>query len=129
MAGDCQKRQTTSVSPAPKHLWHHVLMVPVTNAPAVPSAEAIAAFCRKWQIVEFSLFGSILRGDFSPGSDVDILVDLAPDAPWSLYEWTEMIEELRDLFGRDIDLVEKSGLRNPFRRHEILNNREILYAA
>ena len=72
------------VSPAPKHLWHHVLMVPVTNAPAVPSAEAIAAFCRKWQIVEFSLFGSILRGDFSPGSDVDILVDLAPDAPWSL---------------------------------------------
>ena len=104
-------------------------MVPVTNAPAVPSAEAIAAFCRKWRIVEFSLFGSILRGDFSPGSDVDILVDLAPDAPWSLYEWIEMIEELRDLFGRDIDLVEKSGLRNPFRRHEILNNREILYAA
>lgn len=40
-----------------------------------------------------------------------------------------MIEELRDLFGRDVDLVEKSGLRNPFRRHEILNNREILYAA
>jgi len=104
-------------------------MVPVASAPAVPPAEAIAAFCRKWRIVEFSLFGSILRSDFSPGSDVDILVDLAPDAPWSLYEWTEMIEELRGIFGRDIDLVEKSGLRNPFRRHEILNHREILYAA
>jgi predicted nucleotidyltransferase len=104
-------------------------MVPRTNAPIVPPAEAIAAFCRKWRIVEFSLFGSILRSDFTAGSDVDILVDLAPDAPWSLYEWTEMIDELRDLFGREIDLVEKSGLRNPFRRQEILSNREVLYAA
>jgi len=104
-------------------------MVPVTSAPVVPPVEVIATFCRKWQIIEFSLFGSILRGDFCPDSDVDILVDLAPDAPWSLYEWTEMIEELRGIFGRDIDLVDKSGLRNPFRRHEILNHREILYAA
>lgn len=110
-------------------LWHHSLMVPVASAAAVPPAEVIATFCHKWQIIEFSLFGSILGGDFSPDSDVDILVDLAPDAPWSLYEWTEMIEELRGIFGRDIDLVEKSGLRNPFRRHEILNHREILYAA
>ena len=104
-------------------------MVPIANAPVVPAPGVIAAFCRKWKIVELSLFGSILRGDFSPMSDVDILVDLAPDAPWSLYEWTEMIDELRDLFGREVDLVEKSGLRNPFRRQEILSNREVLYAA
>lgn len=88
-------------------------MVPIASAPVVPPAETIAAFCRKWMIVEFFLFGSILRGDFTPASDVDIFVDLAADAPWSLYEWTEMIEELRGLCGREIDLVEKWGCATP----------------
>jgi uncharacterized protein len=93
------------------------------------SMTAIHDFCRKWRITEFSLFGSILREDFGPGSDVDVLVTLAPDAPWSLFEWLDMIEELKLIFGRDVDLVEKSGLRNPFRRKAILHDREILYAA
>jgi hypothetical protein len=89
----------------------------------------INEFCRKWGIVELSLFGSILRDEFQPDSDVDVLISLATDALWSLYELVDMIEELRGIFGRDVDLVEKSGLRNPFRRKEILENRQVIYAA
>ncbi len=89
----------------------------------------IAAFCKKWKVMEFSLFGSVLREDFRPDSDVDVLVLLSPDVPWSLFEWVDMIDELRQIFGRNVDLVEKTGLRNPYRRFEILSNREIIYAA
>ena len=91
--------------------------------------EEIAEFCRRWKVKEFSLFGSALRDDFGPKSDVDILIEFAEEADWSLYDWVDMIDELRDLFGRDVDLVSKQGLRNPFRRHAILNSREVLYAA
>ncbi len=91
--------------------------------------EQIAEFCRKWKIAEFSLFGSVLRDDFRCDSDVDILVSFAEDAHWSLYEWVDMIEELKIIFKRKVDLVSKRGLRNPFRRNEILTTREVLYAA
>ena len=91
--------------------------------------EKIEEFCKKWKIAEFSIFGSALRGDFSPKSDVDILISFEPDIPWSLFDWVDMIEELKAILGRDVDLLEKSGLRNPFRRHEILNNRQVIYAA
>lgn len=91
--------------------------------------EQIEAFCRKWKVKEFSLFGSVLRPDFRADSDIDVLVELEPDAPWSLFEWVEMIEELKGLFGREVDLVDKTAIRNPFRRHEILGSREVVYAA
>lgn len=91
--------------------------------------DQIAAFCRKWQIVELALFGSVLRDTFRSDSDIDVLVAFAPDAPWSLYDWVDMIDELKVIFGREIDLVSKDGLRNPFRRHEILTTREVIYAA
>jgi predicted nucleotidyltransferase len=91
--------------------------------------ERIAEFCRKWKIMEFALFGSILRDDFRPESDVDVVVELAEGAPWSLFEWVDMIEELKAIFGREVDLVEKSAISNPFRRKAILANREVLYAA
>jgi uncharacterized protein len=91
--------------------------------------EKIKDFCRRWKISEFSLFGSVLREDFGPESDVDVLVSFAPDIPWSLFDWMDMIEELKEIFGREVDLVEKSGLRNPFRRKEILTNRQVVYAA
>ncbi len=89
----------------------------------------IEAFCHKWQITELSLFGSVLRDDFGPQSDVDVLVTFAPEAHWSLYDFSPMREELIAIVGRDVDLVEKRGLRNPFRRHHILTHREIIYAA
>lgn len=91
--------------------------------------DQITDFCRRWKISELALFGSVLREDFGPDSDLDVLVSLEPDAPWSLFEWVDMIDELEAIFGRKVDLVEKSGLRNPFRRHGILRNREILYGA
>jgi predicted nucleotidyltransferase len=89
----------------------------------------IADFCRRWKIVEFSLFGSVLREDFRPDSDVDVLVSFCPDIPWSLFDWIDMIDELKAMFGCEVALVEKSGLRNPFRRHSILSTRQVIYAA
>ena len=94
----------------------------------VPQDE-IAQFCLKWQITELAPFGSVLRDDFGPESDVDVLVTFAPDAPWSLSEWGDMMDELKAIFGRDVDFVEKDGLRNPFRRRAILSTRQVIYAA
>jgi hypothetical protein len=93
------------------------------------SEEAIASFCDHWKITEFALFGSILRDDFRPDSDVDVLVSFAPDAKWSLWDIVAMKEELETLFGREVDLVQKDGLRNPFRRYEILSTKQVIYAA
>lgn len=93
------------------------------------SESQLAELCRKWKVTELSLFGSILRDDFGPDSDIDVLVVFQPDAPWSLWDLLDMREELQDLFGRTIDLVEKEALRNPFRRYEILKNHKVLYAA
>jgi len=91
--------------------------------------EQLAALCRKWQVTELSLFGSVLRDDFGPESDVDVLVTFAPDAPWSLFDLVDMTDELAALFGRKVDLVEREGLRNPIRRRAILSSREVIHAA
>jgi len=89
--------------------------------------DELKAFCRKWKVQELSLFGSVLREDFSPESDLDVLVSFADDAPWSLWDFTAMRDELSALVGRPVDLVEREGLRNPFRRHRILKTRKIIY--
>jgi len=93
------------------------------------SKDAIEAFCCKWKVREFSLFGSVLREDFRPDSDVDVLVSFQDDARWSLFEWVEMIDELKGIWGREIHLFAEPGLRNPFRRREILRTRRVVYAA
>ncbi len=91
--------------------------------------DRIELFCRRWKIREFSLFGSVLRADFGPHSDVDVLVSFEPAAEWDLFHLVEMRDELIALFGRDVDLVEQEGLRNPFRRRTILDTREVIYRA
>ncbi len=91
-------------------------------------AETIDAFCRRWQVTELSLFGSALRDDFRPESDVDLLVEFAPGSGTSLFDLVSMRDELANIFGREIDLVEKGGLTNPFRRETILETRVLLYA-
>jgi predicted nucleotidyltransferase len=88
----------------------------------------IQEFCQKWHIVEFALFGSILREDVRTDSDVDVLVTFSQDAQMNLYDLVDMEDELKEIFGRKVDLVLKSGLRNPFRRHEILRTRKVIYA-
>jgi len=93
------------------------------------NSEMIAEFCRRWKIAEFSLFGSALRDDFRPGSDVDGLVTFEPGGGITFDNRVEMLDELAAIFGRQVDLVEKDAIRNPFRRHEILNNRRVIYAA
>ena len=89
----------------------------------------LAELCRKWKVKEFSLFGSILREDFSSTSDVDVLVSFDPAAPWNLWDLMDMKEELEALFGRSVDLVEKEALRNPWRKRRILSSYEVVYAA
>jgi predicted nucleotidyltransferase len=90
--------------------------------------DLIDGFCRKWKIKELALFGSVLRADFRADSDVDVLATFTSDAQWSLFDVVRMREELSNLLGREVDLVEPTGLRNPFRRGEILATREVIYA-
>ena len=78
--------------------------------------------------MEFSLFGSALREDFKPQSDIDILVTFAPTAHIGLFEIAQMQIELEGVFKRPVDLVEKASLRNPFCRREILQTAKVIYA-
>lgn len=91
--------------------------------------ERVDAFCRKWKIRELSLFGSALREDFRPDSDIDLLVVFEPPNPWTLWDFIDMREELEQMFGRPVDLLSKKGLKNPFRRAEILRTQQVIYAA
>lgn len=91
--------------------------------------DALAAFCRKWRIQELSIFGSALRDDFGPESDLDFLVSFEQETCLDIDALLDMKEELESRFGRPVDLVEKETLRNPWRKYEILKTREIIYAA
>jgi len=88
---------------------------------------AVGDFCRRWRIVELSLFGSVLRDDFGPDSDVDVLVVFEAAAPWSYWDWGAMTDQLQAIFGGCVDLVEKRSLENPYRRHHILTTRRIIH--
>lgn len=90
----------------------------------------IAEFCGKWQISEFALFGSVLRDDFGPDSDVDVLVTFASEARWSLFDMCHMQDELETVFGRKVDLVSRAGIeasRNYLRRRAILSSTEVIH--
>ena len=91
--------------------------------------DKIAAFCRKWKVQEFALFGSVLRDDFGPNSDVDVLLTFEPDAPWSLFHLARMQRELRTILRRRVDVVEKEALENPVRRRAILEASQVIYGA
>ena len=94
--------------------------------------EKIAEFCRRWKITELALFGSVLRDDFRPDSDVDVLVTFAPEAEWSLFDHMTMEEELSSILDRKVDLVSRRGIersRNWIRRKAILEAAEPFYVA
>ena len=94
--------------------------------------EALAAFCRRWKIVEFAVFGSALREDFGPESDLDVMVTYAPDAEWGLFDVVAMENELAELAGRPVDLLTIRAVEsshNPIRRKEILGTADVVYAA
>jgi uncharacterized protein len=78
------------------------------------------------------MFGSALREDFGPDSDIDLLVRFAPEARHSLFDMVRMQDGLTELLGRQVDLVSRRGIeasRNPIRRQAILESAEVIYAA
>jgi predicted nucleotidyltransferase len=76
-----------------------------------------------------SLFGSVLSNNFRSDSDIDVLVNFEDNASWSLFDFVDMIDELKIIFGRKVDLVEKDTLKNPFRKQSILASNKVIYAA
>lgn len=96
------------------------------------SQKTLDTFCQKWQITDVWLFGSVLRHDFRPDrSDIDILVTFEPKAPWTLLDIVEMEQELGNLAGRRVDLIEKRVIDrsdNPIRKAEILNSAQLVYS-
>ncbi len=92
----------------------------------------LAEFCRRWKITELALFGSVLRGDFRSSSDIDLLVSFSPKAKISLFDLVRMQNELKEIFGREVDLVERRAIEkseNYIRRKSILSNTKVIYAA
>ncbi len=99
------------------------------NANVRLDRDALAEFCSRWKIRELSIFGSALRDDFGPESDLDFLVSFGQRAPWDLWDLVELRDELMSIVGREVDIVAKEALRNPYRRRAILSNREVIHAA
>jgi predicted nucleotidyltransferase len=99
--------------------------------PAIPiPIEKIAEFCQKWQIIEFALFGSVLREDFNAESDIDVLLDFAATAQRGLSETLQMRDELQSIFNRDVDLIVKAAIErseNWLRRKNILESAQVIY--
>ena len=104
----------------------------MTN-PALPiPTEAVLEFCRRWKIRELALFGSVLRPDFRPDSDVDVLVTFADDSDWGLLAHMQMQQELANLLQRPVDLVSKRALErscNWMRRNAILSTAQVLVSS
>ena len=96
------------------------------------SKTKIKKFCQKWHIREFSLFGSVLRADYSEKSDIDVLVTFDDNAKITLFNLVDMKEELEKIFGREVDIVSRRGIessRNKIRKENILNSREVIYVS
>jgi len=94
--------------------------------------ENIEAFCRKWKVRRMWLFGSVLREDFGPESDVDVMVEFAPEAMWSLLDLVGAEQEMSAIVGRPVDLIERQCVEqsaNWIRRRHILENARTLYVA
>jgi predicted nucleotidyltransferase len=92
--------------------------------------DAISAFCRQHHVRKLSLFGSVVRDDFSPESDIDVLVEFEPGKAPSIAAFLQMRAELSDLFGhRHVDLVTPSVLRNPYRKRTIVRDLEPIYGS
>ena len=102
------------------------------NARIDVPTEKIANFCRRWQITELALFGSVLRDDFGPNSDVDVLVGFGEGARHTLFDLDDMELELKEIFGREVDLVSRRGIeasRNHLRRESILKSAQVIYGS
>jgi predicted nucleotidyltransferase len=88
----------------------------------------IAEFCQRWKIIEFALFGSVLRDDFRSDSDIDVLISFSSEHRLRWDYRLKMQEEIEYLLSRKVDLINKKYLKNPYRRREILNTKQVVYA-
>ena len=93
------------------------------------SIEKVKALCEKYGIEELSLFGSVLREDFGPQSDVDVMLKFRPGHGFTFENTPDIQDDLAAIFGRPVDVIEKGRVRNPFRKHSIMNSYRVLYAA
>lgn len=94
--------------------------------------DRLQEFCQRWQVTELALFGSALRDDFRPDSDIDLLVTFAPTSRWGLLAHVQMEQELAQMLDRPVDLLEKAAIQeshNWLRRNEILQTAQVIYAA
>ncbi len=92
--------------------------------------DQITKFCQRWKVRELALFGSVLGEDFRPDSDIDILISFVPDNCWTLFDRVDMQDELTEIFGRKVDLVNKKGIersRNYLRKDNILGSAKVIY--
>jgi len=102
----------------------------MAEIPKIPlPMDRIETFCRKWGVKEFALFGSVLRDDFRPDSDVDVLLEFLPGFGFTFENTPVILDELESIFGRTVDVVEKSRIRNRFRKASILSSHRVRYAA
>lgn len=93
--------------------------------------QKLAAFCRKYHIRKLAFFGSVLREDFKPTSDVDVMVEFEKGYTPGL-DYFAMPEELKKILGREVDLLTYQGVqtsRNPIRRKAILDSAKVYYVA
>ena len=114
---------------ATARLYNYISLSP-SDGDAASLEAAIADFCQRWQIEEFYLFGSVLREDFRPDSDIDVMVKFTSDARWGLLALVRMKREFEELFGRDVDLLTKKSIEqseNWIRRKEILGTARLIY--
>jgi uncharacterized protein len=93
--------------------------------------DQLIEFCKRWHIAELALFGSVLRDDFRPDSDIDMLISFASEATPGLLGLVQMQEELETLLGRNVDLITKKAIENSenwIRRQNILQTAQVIYA-
>ena len=100
--------------------------------PIAVDHRGLESLCHRWGVIELELFGSALRDDFHPDSDVDLLVSFADDRRPSLTTLVQMEDELERLLGRKVDLLVRRSVErsdNYIRREHILSHRQPLYVA
>ena len=89
----------------------------------------IESFCQKYGVEEFALFGSVLRKDFGPDSDIDVMLKFKPGYGFTFENTPNIQDDLKQIFGRPIDVIEKGKIRNPLRRQAIMSAYQVVYAA
>lgn len=107
-----------------------IIVFKMTFVESIPKEDLIR-FCRRWQVRELALFGSVLRADFKPESDVDVLVSFYEKANWGLFDHVQMRLDLEAIFNRKVDLVTRRALeqsQNSLLREGILNTARIIFA-